>query len=134
LKTIEERRARQTEYSRRYRARHSARVKAGHRAVYWRRKIRAFEMLGGAFCSNCGCDQVDFLEINHLNGGGSKEWNDRKRSLFDLILSGKRPTHDLNVLCRVCNAIDFLKRKNPDAKGCFEIKWITSGVEKNDPA
>jgi len=50
-------------------------------------------------CSRCGCDELDFLEYNHIGGDG------------------------LEILCRVCNAHEFLERKNGKSAERFEIKW-----------
>lgn len=112
-----------TIHTRAYRKRHPERVKISRKKVYLKRKQKAFELLGGAFCADCGCDEIAFLEINHINGGGSKEHKKRKCCLADSILSGKRSTDGLNVLCRVCNAIDFLKRKKPDSFGYHIARW-----------
>jgi len=109
--------------TRRYRARYPERVKTSRKQIYHRRKQRAFEMIGGAVCISCGCDEIAFLEINHINGGGSKEHKLRKCCLADSILSGKRSIEGLNVLCRVCNAIDFLKRKKPESFGFHITRW-----------
>ena len=63
-------------------------------------------------CVNCGCNDVRFLEINHINGGGREEFRNRKNLLvYNDIVQGRRTTKDLNILCRVCNALDDLKRR-----------------------
>lgn len=64
-------------------------------------------------CAQCGCNDIRLLEINHINGGGSKETDKgRKNSYFwNNILSGKRKTDDLEILCRVCNARHYLESK-----------------------
>ena len=123
METVEQRRARMTRNTKAWRARHPERVKVSRKNVYNNRKRRAFELLGGAFCESCGCDELDFLEINHIDGGGCKEWRSRRAAMHDDLLSGKRATDDLNVLCRVCNAIEFLNRKNPNAHGQFNVRW-----------
>lgn len=68
-------------------------------------------------CTNCGCDDTRFLEINHIKGGGRKEQQRLKKTDHNLsqnwimlIHKGKRGTEDLNLLCRVCNSIDHLER------------------------
>ena len=116
-------RKRQTEASRRYRAKYKAKISAANRRIYWVRRERALTLLGGPHCAVCGCDEIKFLEINHINGGGAKEYRARNRGLTDIVLAGTRHTEDLNVLCRVCNALDFLRRKHPDAVSRFEIRW-----------
>jgi len=123
LETPEQRRSRLTENTRRYRRRHPERVKVSRKNVYDSRKKRALEMLGGSFCVNCGCDVLSFLEVNHINGKGWAEFKKYGNTSIDRILSGKRSTKGLNVLCRVCNALDHLKRKNGVKAGFFEIRW-----------
>lgn len=64
-------------------------------------------------CVNCGCDDNRLLEVNHIHGGGGKELRRGKHTnvfMWDIYM-GRRKTDDLNLLCRVCNALDYLKRK-----------------------
>jgi hypothetical protein len=116
-----ERKAWQKQYEREYKKRPEikARIKIynerseyreSRRMHYKKEKLKALEMSGGAICINCGCNNVDFLEINHKNGGGKKEQKNGIHFIQDIYL-GKRKTDDLNVLCRVCNARDYLIRK-----------------------
>jgi hypothetical protein len=113
-----------TEATRRYRARHPERVKEIRKRQYDTRKRRAMELVGGAKCCVCGCDEIDFLEFNHRNGGGCKEWRDKgSKPMVDKILTSKRRTDDLDIKCRLCNALDFLERKNKKSAERFEIKW-----------
>lgn len=81
-------------------------------------------MLGGAVCCNCGCDELKYLEINHINGGGTKELKKIKGTLTRFILSGRRNLKDLNVLCRTCNAMDFLQKKHTSELGFHEVTWV----------
>lgn len=77
------------------------------------RKIRkrVLELLGGT-CIYCGCEIPEALEINHKNGGGYNEKNYKKcRTSFYLdILSGRRTKDDLELTCRVCNAVHYLEK------------------------
>ena len=114
--------------TKRYREKHRERVNASMRKTHMNRKKRMFEKLGGAFCVRCGCDELIFLEINHKNGGGCREFKENKASLSSKILSGERKTDDLECLCRVCNALDFLERKNKEASKRFVIHWREDGV------
>jgi len=65
-------------------------------------------------CARCGCDDTKFLEINHIKGGGNKEHKKRgkkvTRNMILLIHHKKRSVEDLNLLCRICNALDHLER------------------------
>ena len=66
-------------------------------------------------CANCGCDDPRFLEINHIKGGGNQEHKKRgknvTRNMILLIYLKKRGIEDLNILCKICNALDYLERK-----------------------
>ena len=66
-------------------------------------------------CANCGCDDPRFLEINHIKGGGNQEHKKRgkkvTRNMILLIHLKKRGIEDLNILCKICNALDYLERK-----------------------
>jgi hypothetical protein len=84
---------------------------------------KVFEKLGGAKCANCGCDDIRYLEINHVNGGGTKESHNR-RWLAVAIIKGYRQTDDLNVLCKVCNNLHALQlRFGPEVNNQYKIIW-----------
>lgn len=123
-------RDRHTEAVRQYRLRNPDRVKDARKLQYTARKRRAMEILGGCQCCNCGCDEIRFLEINHIHGGGCVEFRERGNRIIDDLLSGKRTSKGLNVLCRVCNALDYLARKNPDAAAAFTVKWDCDVIVK----
>jgi len=44
-------------------------------------------------------------------------------SMTDKLITGKRSVDGLEILCRVCNALEFLERKNKKSAERFEIKW-----------
>lgn len=62
-------------------------------------------------CVRCGCDDIKFLEINHKDGGGGKEYRNRYYQFYQDVMSGKRKTEDLELLCRPCNHIHYLEMK-----------------------
>jgi len=80
-------------------------------------KLRAFRMLGGAKCVNCGCTDIRILEANHKNLDGYKERKGYYQGmasgqiLYMNILNGKRKTDDLEVTCKICNALHYVKKK-----------------------
>lgn len=93
-----------------------------------RMKRRALSVIGGAICVSCGADDIRVLEVNHINGGGAKESKLRREThtpvdMYKRILRGLRSITDLNVLCRPCNAIDYIYRKHPDIRGRFRNTW-----------
>lgn len=80
-------------------------------------------------CANCGCDDIRLLEINHKDGGGSKErLQGRNQEMFVRnIYKGIRKTNDLNLLCRVCNSLHYLELKF--GKLLMEIIWRKKNEE-----
>jgi len=65
-------------------------------------------------CSaGCGCDDMRFLEINHINGGGNKELKNIRGNVnfYRKIYHGEIKTENLNLLCRVCNTRHFCELK-----------------------
>lgn len=79
-------------------------------------------------CVNCGCNELEFLEINHKNSDGVKRGETgfkpkiKTYKFYNMILSGERKTDDLEILCRVCNSLHYLKSKYVSAN--FEVKWF----------
>jgi hypothetical protein len=120
---LKEIRERCTNHTRTYRAKHPEKVKTSRAKQYQDRKKRAMDMVGGAVCVNCQCDEISFLEFNHKNGGGSKEWRETGRNIMDRILKGDRHIDDLNILCRVCNALEHLKTKESNSAKRFQVVW-----------
>jgi 5-methylcytosine-specific restriction endonuclease McrA len=101
-----------------------------HREVQkeYRRKLRqrVITKMGGK-CVNCGCDIQDALEINHKNGGGRKEYGgsgagDYQKHMLFAILNGTRSMDDLELRCKVCNALHYVTmiKKLP---GKWRVKW-----------
>lgn len=72
-------------------------------------------------CENCGCNSLGILEINHKNGGGYREGY---TSFYHAIVTGERKTDDLNLLCRVCNALHFVELRHPKMKGRFVVRFV----------
>lgn len=68
---------------------------------------------GDLRCTNCHCDFYPILEINHKNGGGCQERKGKSNnSLHRDIIAGRRPIEDLEVVCRVCNALHYVQLKH----------------------
>lgn len=80
-------------------------------------RAKVLKKLGGE-CVNCGCTIPEALEINHINGGGNKEYSKTCRKQFYLdIIAGRRTIDDLELTCRICNNWHYL----------VEIKGIPDG-------
>lgn len=130
IETQEQKRKRLSEHTRQYREKHSDRVKEQRLKQYIARKHKAFLVIGGAICRRCGCDEISFLEFNHKEGNGCKEHRaNNGTSIMDRILTKKRNTEDLECLCRVCNALDYLERKNPDSASKYMITYTGKKAE-----
>jgi hypothetical protein len=85
---------------------------------------RAMEMLGGKRCCSCGCDDFAILEINHIKGGGRAALKTtQSRQLYRGIMNDKVELAEYNVLCRVCNALHYVR----DVLGIIGHKVIWRG-------
>lgn len=115
---------RQAKWVQNWREKYPEKQILARKRAYRNRKLKAILKVGEARCVRCGCDEIDFLEFNHINGGGCKEHRDSKNSpMMDRILTNKRDVTDLEIVCRVCNALDFLERKNNLSARRFLIIW-----------
>lgn len=123
--TEQEKKARLARYVKKWRDKYPEKHKLARKRAYLNRKLKALKVVGSPVCVRCGCDEIDFLEFNHKNGGGAKEHRvSKNRPMMDRILTGKRGVEDLEIVCRVCNALDFLERKNDKQAKRFTIKWM----------
>ncbi len=102
-------------YRRKYYESHREKWKEYGRAYRRRTKQRAMEILGGAKCVYCGCNILDFLEINHKNPIGKKNKSPTVRrggiGFWSLIVQGKVDTSNLEVTCKVCNTLHYLQHR-----------------------
>lgn len=95
-----------------------------HRVL--QRKRVLFKVSGSIapVCVRCGCDDTRLLEINHKNGGGGREMKAKGVEFYRSIISGERPTDDLEILCRPCNAVHALELKHGPL--AFRVHWGAS--------
>lgn len=96
-------------------ARYHRDVKRGrriNRQSQLRRKLRVFALLG-SHCAECGAEDHRILQVNHKNGGGTKERRlTRTRGhIYQHILRGERAVDDLNLLCANCHTIFEYERR-----------------------
>jgi hypothetical protein len=80
------------------------------------------EVLGGTECTICGNTDIRMLEINHIGGIG-KGHRFFGSQLYVRIVDGRLPREKFNVLCRLCNVLEYIERKYPELKGRIEVKW-----------
>jgi hypothetical protein len=89
-------------------------------------RLKAVQIITGGKipqCSQCGCDILDILEINHLNGKGYEEYKNSSYHFYRSIILGLRSTEDLDIRCKVCNAVHFCERKT---EGKWRIRYVRS--------
>jgi hypothetical protein len=99
------------------------------REQHRRIRERAIDILGGRRCAECGCDEFALLEVNHVNGGGRAASKTRQnRQLYRDIVKGEVEISDYNVLCRICNALHYV-REILGIKG-HQVTWRRSRVIK----
>ena len=76
-------------------------------------------------CTKCGCNKPGLLEINHINGGGSKEYHAAGGSggMYRAIANLEPLTEDLELLCKVCNARHYLELRHGALP--YAIRWLS---------
>jgi 5-methylcytosine-specific restriction endonuclease McrA len=117
------------EYDRKWAKDHRNRAKE-----YWKNiRLKVIQKLGGK-CIYCGCDNLEALEINHINGGGCKEMrkgvtkNHNQRSFYLAILRDERK--DVELTCRVCNSVHYLV-KLKGLPNNWKVTYCNEGMPKN---
>lgn len=117
-------------FSEEYNQRDYVKAKAREWARNYRRGIKILVLQkvakGGIIkCSQCRCDDVRLLEVDHVNGGGTKErlrFNSNTEYYKWILFH--RNIEDLAILCRLHNqlrALESLYGKIP-----FIVKWESS--------
>ena len=115
-----------------YNSKNMSRISAGVKRRYYELKVKVIAILGGK-CVYCGCDDLRFLEINHIEGGGNKEKKAAKifgraymREFYLSIINGERK--DVELVCGPCNKLHFYWLKFGRDNVPFKIIW---NVEEN---
>lgn len=90
-------------------------------------RMKAFELIAGKdiHCNDCGCTNIDILEINHKVPIG-RAWHEHYiassgSELVSDIVKGRQKSNNFNLLCKICNIIHGLKYKNLDAYKDFKV-------------
>ncbi len=90
-----------------------------------RRKV--IELLGGK-CVRCGITDWRILQVNHINGNGSKERKIKGSSgIFREILNGKRTLIDLDLRCANCNILYEYDMRRGKCANCYQVDLIKDG-------
>ena len=67
-----------------------------------------YDVLGGAVCKNCGFDDIRALQLDHINGGGSKDKQTNRGTVKILRLyrnNLEKLKQVYQILCANCNWI-----------------------------
>jgi len=90
---------------RKYRQTHREEINAKASTSNRDKKLKVIELLGGR-CRNCGLTDARVLQVNHINGDGKKDRASySSHAFYTRILSNKRDTKDLELLCANCNIL-----------------------------
>lgn len=98
------------------------RVKEKLKAKQRSLKLKALQKISNLehpLCSKCSCDNLDILEIAHINHDGQIEEN--RSHLIFLVATGKRPPKGLKVLCKICNQIEDVEHRFNEYG--FSLHW-----------
>jgi hypothetical protein len=88
-----------------YREQNIERIVKSNRARYRDRRINCIEHYGNK-CDCCGDGRIEFLAIDHINGGGlkhRKELSAKNMNIYEYLTKNNYP-HGFRVLCHNCNA------------------------------
>lgn len=61
-----------------------------------------FQRYGGAKCSRCGEEEIDFLTIDHIGGGGARHRREIGTNIYKWLRENNYPV-GFRVLCMNCN-------------------------------
>lgn len=93
-------------YQRSYYDKNRERIRAREREAHAARRQRIIEHYGGA-CACCGERRDEFLAVDHINGGGTRQrvsLGSRGTSHFYLWIIRENFPSDLRILCHNCNS------------------------------
>lgn len=114
--TKEEKRQSKTEYKRKWRAMRKTlglplanveKMRIDHKNHHKRFRTRILEFFGTR-CSVCGFDDFRALQVDHVNGGGSKEW--KGKSYGKRLAMIKANPQNYQLLCANHNWIKKYER------------------------
>lgn len=110
-----------------------------YKARYEKDKLNAMIIVasGTLRCVNCGCDDIRFLEFNHKTLTHAARGGGHNRNLPKKILKGtisQKEFDDLNIRCRLCNALDHLEKKyGLVGKTGFTVTWVKPLEQSGQP-
>lgn len=114
------------EYTKRYREKNQEKMSDYSKDYRKKMKRQAFLIVGNGKiqCSECDCNDIDFLELNYKPGGHTRLHRHEKfpvgSFLYESIVKGRINPKDFNILCKPHNAIDHLSSKSK-----WTIRWMS---------
>jgi hypothetical protein len=85
---------------------------------YIKKRNAIFKAYGNK-CKICGTDIQEFLQIDHIDGGGNKHRRSLSMSFYDWLIKNNFP-NGFQILCANCNQEKHQHRKaTPDKIKCF---------------
>jgi len=90
------------EYEKKYREKNGENLKK-YGNEYNRSQRKKVLIHYGSQCACCGENQIEFLAIDHINGGGRQHRNSITTSIYRWIINNKFPS-GFQVLCHNCNS------------------------------
>lgn len=98
-----------------YQNKHPERFSLNTKSYRDRFKLRVYEKLGSV-CSKCGFSDIRAIQIDHVNGGGSKELSKLTWAQYmkKVEKSADEGTGEYQLLCANCN---WIKRQENNEAG-----------------
>lgn len=87
-------------------------------------RMSALVLLNPALvCENCGCDTLEFLQVNHRNGiTRERRQHEMGVRLWKIVIGlGADSVKYFNVLCGLCNWLEFYTRRG--YAGNHRVVW-----------
>lgn len=88
-------------YDKKYRVNNLERIRTKNKEWNQKQRLSVIEHYGG-MCACCGESRLEFLSIDHINGGGNKHRSTLKTSIYRWLKSNNYP-EGFQVLCHNCN-------------------------------
>lgn len=99
-------------YQLKYARIHRKQIQARNREYYKRLREKIIKQLGGK-CCKCGFNDKRALQVDHINGGGTRETKGMTRSYYLFVLRELKngDQNKYQLLCANCNWIKRYEKK-----------------------
>ena len=91
--------------------------------AYFALRMKVIKIMGGK-CNKCGIADFRCLQIDHINGGGRKEYNKSNPYKYLRLIVNKFNKEKYQLLCANCNWIKKYERREVNFKYPIEIEEI----------